>query len=265
MDRKELKRQAKDAMRQARPAPFWVSLALAGIMLVLELLSMSLSGELKAFRTMYSMALESGRMTFVAPVPASGLLGRLLGIALQVMSLELAVGFLLYALRVWRREKAGCGDLFDGFGVFFRSILIQLLPSIYVSLWSLIYALPATYLVLQTGQTWWMIVCLPLMIPSVMAMYAYRQATYIMLDNPGMNCFQCVALSREAMRGHRWELFVLDLSFLGWGVLCLVVPVAGLLLGVWVFIYMQVVMAGYYEGRIKDFMAEHAPQVDPGA
>lgn len=262
MDRKQLKRQAKEAMRQARPSPYWVVLLLVVIILVLDILGMSLSGALNAYRAMYEAAMN-GSFAYVEPAGKGGVLGWLLQVALEVMSLELTVGFTLYAMRVWRRQKAGCGDLFDGFGVFFRSIWISLIPSLFVSLWGLVYVLPVSFLIVSTGRTWWLAAGLPLLIPAVMASYAYRQATYIMLDNPGMNCFQCVALSREIMREHRWELFKLDLSFLGWSLLCTLVPLLGWLLAIWLAGYMQVTYAGYYEDTARRFMARNAPPVEP--
>lgn len=261
-DRKELKRQAKDAMRAARPAPYWVALLLTVITTVLNLLGMSLNGTLQAYRTMLSAALE-GNMVYVEPVGAAGGLGWLLQVALEIMGMVMTMGYIIYSLRVWRRQKAGCGDLFDGFGTFFRSIWIQVLPTVFASLWSLLYVMPVTMLIVWTGNTLWLLYGLPLMIPMIMAVYSYRLAPYIMLDNPGMGCFQCVALSREMMRGHRWELFKVELSFLGWTLLCAVIPVLGLLLAVWVSVYMQVTTAGYYESAAKRFMAWNAPPVEP--
>ncbi len=264
MDRKKLKNEAREAMRQARPNPFWVALLLVLVMLGLELLEVSISGTLDAYRTMFASMLEKGVVEYVRPLPKGGILGSLLQIALELMALELTVGFVIYALRVWRREKAGCGDIFDAFGVFLRAILIQLIPGLLVSLWSLIYVVPVTGLIVATGQTWWLFAGLPLMIPSIMALYSYRLAVYIMLDNPGAGCWQCVALSREVMRGHRWELFVLDMSFIGWALLCMVLPLVGLILAVWVSVYAQVVCAGYYDRRIAEFMTRNAPPVEPG-
>ncbi len=264
VDRKELKAQAKAAMRQAKPSPYWVVLLLTVITAVLTVLGMSLNGTLEAYRAMYAAALE-GQAVVVEPRAAGGVLGWILQLALEVMSAELTVGLAVYTLRVWRREKAGCGDLFDGFGVFFRSIWIQLLPSLFVTLWSLLYVMPVTALIVMTGQSWWMVAGLPLLIPAVAASYSYRQAVYIMLDNPGMNCFQCVALSRAVMQGRRWELFVLDLSFLGWVFLSVVLPLVGLLLAVWVSAYMHISMAGYYEKVMGEFMALHAPPMEPPA
>ena len=257
MDRKQLKRDARQAMSQARPAPFLVALTVLGILLVLGVLSMSLDGTLQAVRVMYAAALE-GRLVYAEPQAAGGFIGWFLGIAVQVMSLELSVGFILYALRVWRRQKADVGDLFDSFGMFFRCIWIQLLPSLLVSLWSMLYVMPVSSLVMMTGQGWWAAAGLPLMAPAIMALYSYRLAAYLMLDNPGASCWQCVAMSRQIMRGHRWEAFVLDLSFLGWGLLCLI-PVAGIFVFIWLDAYQQVTNAGYYERLTALFAANSGP------
>lgn len=264
IDRKQMKSVAKQAMAAAQPAPFWVALALLAIMLILNVLTMSLDGTLASIRAMYASALE-GRLVYVEPQAAGGTLGWLLGVAVQVMSMELAVGFVLYSLRVLRGQKAGVGDLFDAFGVFFQAIWIQVLPSLLVSLWSMLYLLPVTMLTVMTGQGWWAVVGLPLLLPALMAMYSYRLATYIMLDNPGVSCWQCVQMSKQIMQGHRWEAFVLDLSFLGWGLLCLV-PVLGLALMVWLAAYMQITWAGFYDrlaGRAADDGSIPSPGPQP--
>ena len=261
-DRKQLKREARDAMRQARPAPFWVTLVLVGIMLVLGVLTRSLDGTLDAVRTMYAAARE-GVLVYVEPVPTGGFVGGLLSMALQVMTMVMGVGFTLYALRVWRRERAGCGDLFDGFGVFLRAIWIHLLLTLLMMMWSLVYMLPVTSLIVTTGQTWPLLAGLPLLAPGVVASYAYRLAVYLMLDNPGASCWHCIRLSRQIMRGHKWQAFVLDLSFLGWLLLCVALPVVGLILLVWVEAYMQVTNAGFYCKLAEDFAGRIAADAPP--
>ena len=261
VDRKELKRQAREAMRLARPNPYWVALLLFVITTILGVLGMSLSGSLAAYRTMISAALE-GELVYVPAVSRAGGLGRLLQIALEIMGMEMTMGFTIYTLRLWRRQEAGAGNLFDGFGMFFRALLIQIIPAFLASLWSLLYVLPVSVMVLRTFNELWLLFGLPLLIPMLMAMYAYRLAPFIMLDNPGLGCFKCVALSREMMRGHRWELFKLEMSFLGWALLCAVIPIAGLLLAIWVSAYMQVTLAGFYEAAAGRYASYYAPPVD---
>lgn len=262
LDRKELKRLAKDAMHDAKPAPYWVALAMVGITLALTILSMSLTGQLKAIMTMYSAALE-GRTIYVQPTGVNGVMGWALNLALEVMSIVIGVGFVIYCMRVWRREGPAIGNLFDGFGVFFRALAVRIIPSLLVSLWSLLYAVPVAVLSVLTGHMWWYIVGLPLLIPALRASYAYRQAAYIMLDNPSMPILQCVGLSSAVMMGHKWEMFKLEMSFMGWILLCSVLPVVGLVLLVWVNAYMGTTQAGYYDRVMDAFLRENAPPVQP--
>ena len=46
--------------------------------------------------------------------------------------------------------------------------------------------------------------------------YSYRMVPYIVAENPDMKPNEAITLSRKMMDGHKWECFVLDLSFLGW-------------------------------------------------
>jgi uncharacterized membrane protein len=51
--------------------------------------------------------------------------------------------------------------------------------------------------------------------------YSYRLVPYLLAENPDLKPLQAITLSRRMMDGHKWECFILDLSFLGWGVLSL--------------------------------------------
>ncbi len=265
IDRKKLKYAAKDAMHDTRPAPYWVSLLLMVITVLLQVLTMSLNGSLSAYRTMLAEFMVHGTATYVEPAAVGGVFGWLLTVALEIMGSVLSVGFVIYALRVWRRQGATAGNLFDGFGVFFRAIWIQLLYSLLIALWGMVYVLPASLLASMTGQAWWLAAALPLLAPMIMAVYSYRLAVYVMLDEPELSCWQCMARSKELMRGHKWELFVLELSFVGWALLAALIPIGGLLLMVWVSVYMEVTMAGYYDRRMTEYAAQNAPPVMPGA
>ena len=261
-DRKTLKRTAREAMRATKPAPMLTALVFLAISLLLAVLGMSLDGSLAAYRTMVENAMSGGPVQYVAPVARGGLFTSLLTLALELMSAVVSVGFILYAMRVWRRMDASVGNLFDGFGIFFRAVWIQLLPALLVSLWTMVYLVPVTALMLMTGQTWWTFVGLPLLIPAIRAGYSYSLATYIMLDRQDLNCWQCVMLSKRLMQGHKWELFVLDLSFLGWELLAAVIPLAGLFLLAWVMAYLQVTVAGFYDAVAGIAPAADAPGTD---
>ncbi|MDQ6419347.1 DUF975 family protein [Paenibacillus sp. LHD-117] len=55
-----------------------------------------------------------------------------------------------------------------------------------------------------------------LIIPGIVKFYAYSQVPYILADNPNIGYKRAVRLSSQMTRGHKFRIFVLDLSFIGW-------------------------------------------------
>lgn len=63
-------------------------------------------------------------------------------------------------------------------------------------------------------------------IPGIVKSYAYRMVPYILADNPNIGSKRAIELSNKMTYGHKFDMFVLDLSFLGWyllGILALVI------------------------------------------
>lgn len=67
--------------------------------------------------------------------------------------------------------------------------------------------LRGVYLVLWT---------LLLIIPGIIKLYAYRMVPYILADNPHIGRNRAIDLSKQMTMGEKFDIFVLDLSFLGW-------------------------------------------------
>lgn len=55
-----------------------------------------------------------------------------------------------------------------------------------------------------------------LVIPGIVLSYAYTAVPYILAENPSIPYNRALQLSREMTRGHKLNIWVLDLSFLGW-------------------------------------------------
>ena len=65
-------------------------------------------------------------------------------------------------------------------------------------------------------------------IPGIVKAYAYSMVPYILADNPNIGAKKAIRLSNNMTYGHKFDMFVLDLSFLGWyllGILALVIGV----------------------------------------
>lgn len=56
-------------------------------------------------------------------------------------------------------------------------------------------------------------------IGGIIKHYSYFMVPYIVAENPNITPLDAINLSRKMMKGHKWECFVLDLSFIGWDIL----------------------------------------------
>lgn len=57
-------------------------------------------------------------------------------------------------------------------------------------------------------------------IPGIVKGYSYALSPYLMAENPNWSATDCLDESRRLMNGRKWNLFCLDLSFIGWVLLC---------------------------------------------
>lgn len=84
----------------------------------------------------------------------------------------------------------------------------------------------------------------------------YSLAPYIVLDQPTLSAYDCMTESRKLMFGHKWQLFKLQLSFIGWAILSLFTLCIGFL---WLNAYMYTAIAHFYEDmRPKDAIMDTA-------
>lgn len=56
-------------------------------------------------------------------------------------------------------------------------------------------------------------------IGGIIKHYSYIQVPFIVAENPNISPLEAITLSRRMMNGHKWERFVLDLSFIPWDLL----------------------------------------------
>lgn len=58
-----------------------------------------------------------------------------------------------------------------------------------------------------------------LIIPGIIKSYAYRMVPYILADNPEISHKRAIEMSNAMTNGQKFNIFVLELSFLGWYIL----------------------------------------------
>lgn len=66
-------------------------------------------------------------------------------------------------------------------------------------------------------------------IPGIVKSYSYSLMFYILAEYPNVGVTKAMNLSKEMTRGKKADLFVLDLSFFGWFILCLLTAGIGFL------------------------------------
>lgn len=82
-----------------------------------------------------------------------------------------------------------------------------------------------------------------LVVPGIIKSLAYSMSTYLVVDDPKMSGMDALKASEKMMEGHKWELFVLNLSFIGW---YLLVPFTFGLLLIYVEPYVQAANLKFY-------------------
>lgn len=134
----------------------------------------------------------------------------------------MAMGTATWYQKAIHRDNLDMGAMFDPFRVnYMDNVLAMFLKNLYIGLWSLLF-----------------------IIPGIVAVYRYRFALYNLCEDPDMGIMDAIRLSKEQTMGYKGDLFLLDLSFLGW--LLLSACTAGLL-GIWLSPYMAQTDIAYFQ------------------
>lgn len=145
---------------------------------------------------------------------------------ISILLLPLHYGFAILFLDLLRGVKLDLGRLFDGYKGFGRILGTGLLQAIYTLLWLLL-----------------------LIVPGIVKSYSYAMTSYILKDHPELQYDAAISKSMVMMSGYKMKLFLLDLSFIGWGILCLFTLGIGFL---FLSPYMQAAHAAFYEDLKKE-------------
>lgn len=155
-----------------------------------------------------------------------------------------------------------------GFKVNYKNVAkTMFFRDMYLSLWSMLSWIPTllfigicvfaimmedsglTGIILIIGFLIFFAGLIAAMIPFIMKTYEYWLIPYILADNPDMECKEVFALTKKMMTGHKWEAFVLILSFIGWELLS--ICTCGLLSIFYVEPYKAYTLAGFYKVRVQ--------------
>ena len=173
LDPRALKETSWRLMRTARVLPLRMTALLLALTLGLNLIGA-----------------VAGRLLPMAAVNGLPVAFSFFDVLILLINGVLNAGFLLYCLRVRRGESLPYDSLFDAFPFAGKVVLLDVL------MWSLI-GLGFSLFIL----------------PGFMMLFSYSMAMFHLVDEPELSAFEALRRSRAEMRGHKWQLFALFVSF----------------------------------------------------
>ena len=167
-------------------------------------------------------------------VAVSAVVGMIPTIGSLVMALFITPAFSIAMVTIYLKLTQNIapqvGELFAHFNKFWAAFKVTFLTGLFTFLWSLLFV-----------------------IPGIIKAYSYSMAMYILAENPEMGALEAIDRSKAMMDGHKMELFVLELSFIGWYLLC---GVTFGIAAIWVVPYVSATTANFYNSIKNTVNAE---------
>lgn len=135
--------------------------------------------------------------------------------------------------------QSDISDLANAFreGNYAHIVKTMLVRDIFLILWILLPLVPIFLIVfssdistdsIEQWRTLYVFMVLPLFIFKT---YQYRFIPFILDDYPEMPSLEIIRRSKEISKGHKFGMFILDLSFIGWYLLAVLLLIIGVTIG----------------------------------
>lgn len=155
---------------------------------------------------------------------AAVIIGVIIGLAMLLLGSIVSVGYSKFNLNIIDCKKAELTQIFSFFKNWSTAILTNLLKSLYIFLWFMLF-----------------------IIPGIIATYSYSMTSFILAENPYLSPDEALAESKRIMQGNKWRLFCLNFSFIGWDILC---TLTFGILSLWVGPYKHAATAAFYRSIV---------------
>lgn len=156
-------------------------------------------------------------------------LATILNAIISVLLIPLSIAIVWFYLDLVREKNTDISQVFTIYTdvkVMLKVIGASIMVGIFTFLWSLL-----------------------LLIPGIIKGLAYSQTFMLLKDHPEYSVFEAITESRRRMHGYKWKYFLLNLSFIGWGILCVISLGIGFL---WLTPYVYTSNATFYQNLIAD-------------
>ena len=125
-----------------------------------------------------------------------GLVLLLWAIVILVIGGATTLGYAKYNLNLVDDKNPKLKDIFSQYDRLGTGFGMQFFRGLFTFLWSLLFV-----------------------IPGIIASYSYYMTPFILCERPDMTSREAIRESKELMRGNKWRLFCLEISFIGWELL----------------------------------------------
>ena len=153
------------------------------------------------------------------------------GVGLYILIGPMMLGIHISALELVRFRRIEIGSLFKGFKAFGASFTAGLLTGLFILLWSAV-----------------------IFVLGIIASIRYSQTFFILADSDGLSGLDAMDYSKDIMKGHKMEFFLLNMSFFGWFLLGII---TGGIAFIYVAPYIMITQANFYEKLKSIYLAKN--------
>lgn len=208
-----------------------------------------------------SMTVEQLLAVTESYVSSSVWMAMFLSIAQVVLTPVLTLGFINALLTLLRGGTVGVATVFSRMRAFGRSLLLTLLLSLKLFLWTL----PGMAIMIvgaflgENGFLAAFIGSVVMLILVLMAVYRYALAIYFLADVPTTGPRVCIRQSKEVMKNRKWQLFSLELPYYAanYAIYTLISLVIPGVIGTTLSLMAQLIFMVYIEGTQCAFFEHH--------
>lgn len=174
-----------------------------------------------------------------------------LSLMVMVLGPVLNLGLINANLHALRKQEFTALIALSRMKYILKAVGLMLLVAVRVFLWmlpGLLVTLSALFVDANMATLLMIVGAVAMIVLGIMASYRYAMAVYILADEPATKLRACVRRSCEVMNKRKFELFSLEISFVGWSLLLTMVqsmlmnfgPVIGMTLSMFASLFLTV-------------------------
>lgn len=156
------------------------------------------------------------------------ILSSLASIALNLLLIPLNIGLYTYLIEFIKNNNFNKNLLFEPYERFINVVGANVLVYILVFIGFICFIIPGIYLA-----------------------YSYAMVPYLLATRKDLSIKETLELSRKMMNGHKFDYFVLSISFIGWAIL---VPFTLGILLIWLIPYMMIATTKFFLNIEEEYM-----------